>query len=172
MRKRWQLFAEEWAKNWNATDAYVKAYPNCKRTTAGANGHKLLKNAEIVAYINEHQMKPEEIVGRLEEQARNEHGKFISANGNVDLAALKEAGKEHLIKGITYDRRGNVIVHFYDASRALEMLGRHQKMFTDKTEVELGDRLAAKLDKYADVMNKIYGNSQPDSPGEVHTDGA
>lgn len=54
MRKQWQEFADEYLANGlNATQAYKKAYPNCKTSTAGANGEKLLKKTEIKAYIDE-----------------------------------------------------------------------------------------------------------------------
>lgn len=36
----------------NATQAYLKIRPNCKRTTAGVNACKLLKDANVQALIN------------------------------------------------------------------------------------------------------------------------
>ena len=168
MRPRWRLFADKYLRTWNATDAYTEAYPQCTRATAGRNGHKLLKNAEIHAYIHDHQMKPEEVIGRLEEQGRSEYSQFINADGEVDIQAMKDAGKGHLIKGISYDRRGNRIVHFYDGQTALIYIGKHHKMFTDKTELDIGDKLAAKLNKFSDILEKIY--AEPAGAGKVPDD--
>lgn len=46
-----QKFAEGIASGLNGTEAYQAAYPKVKRTTAGANSHELLKNAEIITEI-------------------------------------------------------------------------------------------------------------------------
>ena len=45
-------FCREYIKDYNGTRAYRATYPSCKKdTTAGSNSHRLLKNAEIKAYI-------------------------------------------------------------------------------------------------------------------------
>lgn len=54
MTDRQRRFADEYLIDCNATRAYKAAYPNITRdNTAGSNGNRLLKNAEIKAYINE-----------------------------------------------------------------------------------------------------------------------
>jgi phage terminase small subunit len=48
-----RVFADEWLKCRHITKAYRFAYPNCKTDyAASTNGTKLLKNAEIKAYID------------------------------------------------------------------------------------------------------------------------
>lgn len=42
-----QRFAQEYIKDLDATKAYQRTYPDCLTTSAGANGYKLLKNAQI-----------------------------------------------------------------------------------------------------------------------------
>lgn len=46
-----KLFADEYIKSGNATDAYVKAGYKCSRSTARRNGNRLLTNADIKSYI-------------------------------------------------------------------------------------------------------------------------
>ena len=172
MRARWRLFADEWLRTWNATEAYSKAYTKCTREAARRAGQRLLTKVDILDYIHERQMKPEEVIGRLEEQGRSEYHKFINGQGEVDIQAMKDAGKAHLIKGISYDRRGNRIVKFHDGQAALIYIGKHHKLFTDKTEVEIGDKLAAKLDKYVEVANRIYGDHKSGDTGTNSNNGA
>jgi phage terminase small subunit len=54
-----QRFAQGIASGLNATKAYQAAYPKVKVTTAGANGHELLKNTEIQAEITRLRAKVE-----------------------------------------------------------------------------------------------------------------
>ena len=49
-----QKFADYYIELGNATEAYLKAYPNVKKeTTARANGSRLLTNANVSRYIDE-----------------------------------------------------------------------------------------------------------------------
>ncbi|MYY55208.1 terminase small subunit [Ligilactobacillus salivarius] len=47
-----QLFADEYIKTGNATDAYIKAGYKCSRSVARRNGNRLLTNADIKSYID------------------------------------------------------------------------------------------------------------------------
>lgn len=56
MKDSHKRFADEYLVNgMNATQAYLVAYPNASERTAGENGFKLLKNAEISDYIKQKQ---------------------------------------------------------------------------------------------------------------------
>lgn len=57
----------------------------------------------------------------------------------IDLHGLDEAGLKHLIRGIKWDRNGNQIVEFHDAQKALELLGRHHRLFADRMELTGAD---------------------------------
>lgn len=49
-----QLFADYYIESPNATEAYKRAYPNCKKDeTARANASRLLTKANVLAYIDE-----------------------------------------------------------------------------------------------------------------------
>jgi len=96
-----QIFVDEYLKCYNATQAYLLAYPRVTRATAGANGHELLKNTEIKEAISqrlsESAMSADEVLMRLAEQARGEHGRYITTSGTVDIATLVNDKKAHLI---------------------------------------------------------------------------
>lgn len=63
-----RVFADEYIKSRNATQSYLKAYPNASRKTAGANGHRLLKNTEISEYIDsQHEIMHSEIIADASE---------------------------------------------------------------------------------------------------------
>lgn len=51
LTQKQRLFADEYIKSGNATDAYVKAGYKCSRSTARRNGNRLLTNADIKSYI-------------------------------------------------------------------------------------------------------------------------
>lgn len=52
LTQKQKLFADEYIKSGNATDAYVKAGYKCSRSTARRNGNRLLTNADIKSYIS------------------------------------------------------------------------------------------------------------------------
>jgi hypothetical protein len=124
---------------------------------------------DVTAYIRDHLMKPEEIIGRLNDQAHGVGEYFDLFTGELDIRRLIRDGKGHLIKKQKKDM-GKVEVELYDAQTALTLLGKHHKLFTDKTEIDIGDRLAAKLDNYTKAAEKIYAESI--SAGEDSTNGA
>ncbi|WP_223554287.1 terminase small subunit [Lysinibacillus sphaericus] len=64
-------FADYYIELGNATQAYLKAYPNVtKETTASTNGSRMLGNAKVKAYIDE----------RMEELQLKKIGAIISSN--------------------------------------------------------------------------------------------
>ena len=52
MNERHKKFSDEYLTNgMNATKAYLSVYPTVKEETAAVNGHKLLRNTKIEAYV-------------------------------------------------------------------------------------------------------------------------
>ena len=113
-----QLFVNEYLKCFNATEAYIASYPNVTRTTAASNGYGLLRNTEISEAISqrlsESAMSADEVLMRLAEQARGEHGRYITTSGTVDIATLVNDKKAHLIKKVKETKDG-MEYEFYDA---------------------------------------------------------
>lgn len=154
-----QAFCHEYVKCWNAAEAYSRIYPNTKRTTCYANGPRLLGNAEIQAYIQEllkvHKMSADEVLARLSEQARASHEPFIRVNDNgfilFDFSHPEAKDHLHLIKKIKTKRTRRVTGHgedaeewedewveveLHDAQAALQLIGKHHALFTEKIKIE------------------------------------
>ena len=130
-----QAFVNEYLSCFNSTEAYERVYAPKNRVVSASAGQRLLRNVEIEAAVRERlqeaAMSADEVIMRLAEQARNEHGRYVRPDGSVDIAGLLRDGKGHLIKGFKESKRGQVIVEFYDAQSALVHLGKHHKLFTD-----------------------------------------
>lgn len=133
-----QAFVDEYLKCWNAAEAARLA--GYSEHTARSIGHENLTKPDIAEEIQrrvaERTMTADEVLTRLAEQARNEHGRYIAANGTVDLPMLIRDGKGHLIKGIKETAHGKT-VEFYDAQAALVHIGKHHGLFKDNLEVNV-----------------------------------
>lgn len=130
-----RVFIDEYLKHFNATRAAIDA--GYSPQTAYNIGWENVRKREIAEAISrrlsESAMGPDEVLMRLAEQARNEHGRYIDEAGSVNLPMLIADGKGHLIKGIKETQYGRNI-EFYDAQAALVHIGKHHKLFTDKVE--------------------------------------
>lgn len=82
--KKWAEFVENFFLEdvlYNATEAYFRTYPKCKRSTARANGSELLANTDIKKHIEarfaEMQMTKDEIIANSTRRARSSIGIFF-----------------------------------------------------------------------------------------------
>ena len=83
---------------------------------------------EIAEQLDEMALSAEEALARLSEQAMAEYAQYLTDEGTVNLTKLIDDEKAHLVKGYRRDRKGNVIVEFHDAQRALiTILDHHTK---------------------------------------------
>jgi len=144
-------FCEEYLRLWNATDAYLAAYPKSSRDSARRDGSRLLTNADIAAEIQmrveELALSANEVLVRLAEHARADYKDFLAVaeNGDIALNMEKAEGKTHLIKRVTQRRTVRTTkdtqidetvlsVELHDAQAALVQLGKHHKLFTDNVQ--------------------------------------
>jgi phage terminase small subunit len=147
-----QQFINEYLKCWNATEAYRRVYPTSSDDAARAHAARLVANGSVAEAIQqriaENAMSADEVLSRLAEHARGDIGDFVTINHEglptVDLSTAQN--KMRLIKTNkkTYTTKGDkdtaitevdAEIELYDAQSALEKLGRHHKLFTDKTEL-------------------------------------
>lgn len=152
MRDKQRVFIEEYFKDWNATQAALRA--GYSQKSAYSIGQENLKKPEIAKAIeqriSEKAMSADEVLSRLAEHARGNMGDFLdigSMGFEVDLNAAAEKGLLHLIKKVRMkttiinDKNDRDIethdmeVELYDAQAALVHLGRHHKLFTDATDI-------------------------------------
>lgn len=156
MNGKQQLFAEHYIKLQDATKAAIAAGYSAR--TAGSQGHRLLKNVEVSAYVRERvdaalrrvKMEADEVLERLSEHARGNIGDFIHVDKETGEPSLDLRGEQkpiHLLRKIktkrtvttTGDTQTAVTeteFELYSAQDALIALGRHHKLFTDKIQTD------------------------------------
>jgi len=97
LTKAQEVFIDEYLLCLNATEAYSRAYPNAKRTSANANGQKLLLNTTIKAQIEtrfkERHMSADEALHLQADIARGDITEFLSPLGMLDIDKLKTNGR-------------------------------------------------------------------------------
>lgn len=151
LNARQELFIIEYLKCFNATKAALAA--GYSEKSASETGCELLKNPKVAARIREHldnnAMTAAEVLAHLADIARGDISEVVDANGNLDMAAARRGKKTGLIRKI---RQRSVTteesdiaeteIEMHDRLRALELLGKHHKLFTDKQEITGADGTA------------------------------
>lgn len=172
LTKAQEVFIDEYLKCFNATEAYSRAYPSAKRTTARANGHELLTNTDISAIIQarltEVHMSADEALKLTADIARGDVTEFITPFGNIDIDKLRQSGKGRLIKKIkqkTVTKIGkgddsedvevlDTEIELYDAQAAVRDILKIHGKFTDKLDVTSGGvPLQIKIVKASDARS-------------------
>lgn len=137
-------FVIEYLVHGNATKAAETAgYADPNKQGSRLRHTKQIQDA-INAYFREQEMASVEVIARLSQYGRAEYADYLRADGqghvSVDVQALIQDGKAHLIKGVKETQFGQVI-EFQDSMAALVHLGRYHALFTDKTQEEhTGDK--------------------------------
>lgn len=152
MNARRERFVLEYLVDLNATAAYRRTYPSCSEATARRNGHKLLADPAVEAAIAAAQAERsrnanitgERVLLELARIAFADHRKLYHADGRLkaphelddDTAATiasseveeKREGKKATVRA----RR----VKQWDKREALNLLGKHLGLFTDRVRIE------------------------------------
>jgi phage terminase small subunit len=130
---RQRNFANEWLRTFNATKAAQKA--GYSEKTADVQGSRLLRNANVEAYIvgklRDSELSPAEILTRLSAIASADLTECIGPDGKIDPERVKALGP--LVKYYrppTAKRGAEVELH--DAQRALELLGKAHGLWNDE----------------------------------------
>jgi phage terminase small subunit len=127
-------FLCHYIKCWNATKAARRA--GYSPHTAHVIGSKLLRNPRIQAAIapmmKSMHLTPERVLSRLAAIAGADFSDFLSAaDGSIDLEKIKSQG--HLVKCLEKTKYGYRL-ELHDALRALELIGKAQRMFNDSAQ--------------------------------------
>ena len=143
VKTEWQIFADEYIISLNATQSYLKAYPNATYNTARTEGCKLLAEPNMKAYIDEQMAKKQD--DRIMKQDEILRTLTAIARGEATEQTLKGEGNGFQIlvdKGVGAK----------DRLKALELLGKRYGTFTEKIDVSV-----SKSEKLADIMEQIKG---------------
>ena len=154
LNKKQKIFVSEYSVDRNATRAYVAA--GYRSTGAAQSANRLLRNPKVAALISETleqrmeqlEITADRVLGALAAIAFHDPRKFFNSDGSAkvvteldDVTAMALAGFEvselfedsgdqrHVVYGLCKKFK------LADKLRALEMLRRHLKMFTDEVEV-------------------------------------
>lgn len=162
MTERQKRFADEYLIDLNATRAYKAAYPSVKKdTVAATNGGRMLRNADVAAYITGRQkarqarteITQDMVVRELAAVAFADLSGIVTLrNGCVYIQDTDELTDEQrrAIAGIKETQAG-IEIKMNDKLKALELLGRHLGMFKDRVEVS---GLAAEQSKLSELLEQ------------------
>lgn len=164
MTNKQKAFVDEYLIDLNATRAYKAVYKNVKSDDAArASSSKLLTNANIKAYVEKRMKDREKRTEITQDKVLKELAAIAFANGSdfarvVTKTGFNKQGKEvqyqdvelevtdqlpeekkKAIAGIKMGKNG-IEVSTCDKVKALELLGRHLGMFSDKVQLETGEK--------------------------------
>lgn len=77
-------------------------------------------------------MGADEVLIRLSEMARADISEFINDYGGIDWDKVRAQG--YLVKKVRHNQGKNSEVELHDALSALQLIGKHHKLFTEKIE--------------------------------------
>lgn len=164
-----RAFVNEYLTCWNASEAARRA--GYSEKTAGSIGHENLKKPEIAAEIDrrvaDHTMSANEVLIGLADHARADIGRWLSDDGAVDLAKMKEDGATKFIRKVKRTERSGVSpsggewsvvtgeVELYDALAAKQLIARHHGLLTDKLDVKHSGNVGFSADDAAQAEKEL-----------------
>jgi phage terminase small subunit len=159
---RQALFIDNYMLTLNATEAarragYAGDYITLKSVASENLAKPYIRN-EVNRRMAEQHMPPQEILQRLATIARGDVSPFIAPDGDVDLSSEQAKANIYLVKRVRAKRgavggRVETEIELHDAHDALIALGRHQKLFTDRLELD-----ADKFAEYQRSMSAFVDN--------------
>lgn len=167
--KQQKFINEYFACGMNATQAAIRA--GYSEKTARSIAHENLTKPDIKAEIEriyeESTVSAKEVLARFSDHARGDIGDiWDESTGQIDWQKARESGKTALIKRIKHktiittdkDGEGTTItedeLELHDPQKALQLLGKHHKLFIDRTEISGVDGKPIEV--------KAYRNFSPD----------
>ncbi|MBS7221431.1 MAG: terminase small subunit [Clostridiales bacterium] len=166
MTEKQKKFADEYLIDLNATRAYKAAYKSVKNdNSAMAGASRMLRNVKVATYIEEKmaeraertEIKQDDVVKELAKIGFAQITDYVEVqniNGfeKVIIKPTDEIEKEKIgaIAGIKEGRNG-IEIKMNDKVKALELLGKHLGMFTEKQEIK------AQI-SYEDYLSKLDGD--------------
>ena len=167
MTNKQQMFVKEYLIDLNATQAAIRA--GYSEKTAGQIGDENLKKPEIAGAIQEAMNKRSARVEITADKVLQEIAKlafanlqdFYDENGSLkdikslprDVAVALSSSKVNLTEACAVQE-----IKLHDKKGSLELLGRHLKLFTDKTEITGADGTPLDLTvNFVSPINPING---------------
>lgn len=146
MKIEWQIFADEYIISLNATQSYLKAYPEATYNTARTEGCKLLAEPNIKAYIDEQMAKKQD--ERIMKQDEILRLLTSIARGEQTEQTLKGEGNGYQI---LVDKD----ISAKDRLKALELLGKRYGTFADKVIVDVDKEKQEALKNLSGMLEQM-----------------
>ena len=146
MKIEWQIFADEYIISLNATQSYLKAYPEASYATANVEGCKLLVKPSIKAYIDEQMAKKQD--DRIMKQDEILRLLTAIARGEQTEQTLKGEGQGYQI---LVDKD----ISAKDRLKALELLGKRYGTFADKVIVDVDKEKQEALKNLSGMLEQM-----------------
>lgn len=173
---KWALFVDNYVITLNRSEAtraagYKYSGPNTAAMYS-IQGANLLNNTKVRAAIEERleaaRMGKGEVLTRLTDQASFDPNTLLTVGPNgalqIDWKAAKAAGLLRHVKTIRQTKAG-VTVEFIDKQKALELLGRHHRLFSDV--VTMGDKTDQTAKQLTDA--ELLAIAQGANPNDLST---
>lgn len=145
LNDRQRRFVEEYAADYNATQAAVRSGFSDKESSSAVIGSRLLRNVKvrkaIDAFLDLHSMTTGEALQRLTDMARGSVEPFIETYGRgfkLDLSSDAAKASLHLIKEIGSTANGPYI-KLHDAKDAVKTILQVRGKLINKTELTGAD---------------------------------
>lgn len=132
LNKRHEKFCQEYLKDFNATRAYKTVYDSKSDNAASANASKLLRNTKVQEYLSA-SMQETKIKDILDINDVLENLSRL-AGGIPSEKVFKRVDYTKDPPEVQFDSVTTATPEDQDQLRALELLGKYYKIFTDKVE--------------------------------------
>lgn len=149
MTPKQEAFVREYLIDLNATAAYGRAGYAAKGHAAEVEGSKLLRKPEVAAAVagamkargERTQVTADAVLLEIQSLAMVDPSDLVKVKRPADIAKLPEHVRRAIV-GWSWDAKGRFQVKLAKEA-ALQMLGRHHRLFNDKMTVEVVDRAEA-----------------------------
>ena len=178
-----RVFVEEYLRTFNATAAAIAA--GYSEKTASVIGHENLRkpniDAEIKSRLSERAMPADEVLARTADIARGDLTEWLTADGDIDIEALRSSGRGHLLKKYKVTRRstttksGNEFetvtteIELYPADAAHDKLMRFHGLYNDRLRVVGWQDEIVELLRRGEIMPDDVEAAYPDLANEFFT---
>lgn len=136
---RQRRFVEAYLQTWNASEAARRAG---YKGDANTIGPRLLADVGIINRVKvrmtELAMQTEEVMQRFTQQAELNPSEFFTFDPmtgemtGINWQVFREKG--HLVKKLSYDRKGRPVLEFHDSQAALNQIGKAHGMFIERVD--------------------------------------
>ena len=131
-----RAFIEEYLVDCNGTRAAERAGYGGDDITLAVTASRLLKTnkvaKKIAARFAAKVMTADEVLSRLSGMARADISEFVKNDGAIDWDAVRKRG--WLVKKIAHYKGKQSVLELHDAQTALQLVGKHLRLFVERTE--------------------------------------